>query len=136
MSVTPSFGVNVSSLTVAALASFTADGFTSFTGKGSFISFSSGLMELDNTFASTVVATDSSVSETDFSILRFLFAFLASNAVITLPSPISLFINRGPLESLPAAAAASARSFFFRLSSAPKLEFNGKRAGEILEWRL
>lgn len=100
-----------------------------------FFSTSSVLMELDIVLSALAV-TDSSVSETDLSILRVLGIFLASNMYSPFPSPVSLFINGLPLGSLPAAAAANARSFFLRLSSAPRLEFNGKRAGEILEWRL
>lgn len=142
-----SMGVTVSSLEITGFESFVPIAFESFGGAGGFLSeFSTAFVFTGSAavFASALCCTmfAGSASEGHFSGLVVL-AFLASAASSFASAKLFSFLDKKLGESLvsfpstfAAAAAAAALSFFFLLSSAPRLEFNGSRAGEILEWRL
>lgn len=137
--VSVSFEVTITSFGATGLTSFVPCAFKSLAG--CFCKFSSNLTfpvsKQCFTSGFECATVTSSVSGVDFSDFILLGNFLDSNP----DSFTSSFSFLGKiigelLDSFPsifAAAAAAALSFFFLLSSAPRLEFNGSLTGEILE---
>lgn len=137
--VSVSFEVTITSFSATGLASFVPCAFKSLTG--CFCKFSSNFtFPVSKQFFTSVfecATFTSSVSGVDFSDFIPLGNFLDSNPD-SFTSNFSFLgkIIGEPLDSFPsifAAAAAAALSFFFLLSSAPRLEFNGSLTGEMLE---